>query len=361
MSHSVILPGATIGIIGGGQLGSMSAVAAASLGYTTHIFCPDAHCPAFHVSHAHTVADYTDLEALEAFSSQVDVVTFEFENIPHESVQALEKHVPVRPGWEVLYTCRNRLREKRFINKQGISTAPFAEINTEADLMNALNDMGYPAIMKTMELGYDGKGQVKLQSPDDIDSALAIIAGGRAILEGFIRFEKETSVIVARGLDGTIKCHPAVENIHTNHILATTIAPASIHESVRKEAEQIAITLAESLSLVGIIAVEMFVTSDNKVLVNELAPRPHNSGHYSLDACSTSQFEQFIRAVCGLPLGETTLLCPSKMINLIGDDVINAHQHLENPLAKLHLYRKGEPRPGRKMGHVTLLQPEVTD
>ncbi len=352
----MILPGATIGIIGGGQLGRMLAIAAAELGYLTHIYTPEQHSPASQVSWKTTVADYSDSKALQVFAGSVDVITFEFENIPHESLEMLESRRPVFPSAHVLKTGRNRIREKTFINETGIATAEFFKITHEEELKRATGKTGLPAILKTSELGYDGKGQVTLRPESDLAQAWKGLHTQEAVLEKFVDFRMEISVIVARGKDGAVSCYVPVQNIHKNHILDVTMAPAPIEKSLAAEAEAIAVKIAEALTLRGLLAVEMFVTKDNRLLVNEIAPRPHNSGHWTMDACVTSQFEQAIRAVCGLPLGNPQRLCDAEMKNLIGDDVNSARNYLTDTNARLHLYGKKEIRPGRKMGHVNILK-----
>jgi 5-(carboxyamino)imidazole ribonucleotide synthase len=350
----MINPGSTIGIIGGGQLGRMMAVAAADLGYKVYIFTP-----ASHVDYKTTVAEYTDSHALQAFAQSVDVVTFEFENVPHESLLALEEQKPVRPSAEVLRISRNRIREKNAVNTLGIGTAPFREIRSSGDMVAGVKELGLPAILKTAELGYDGKGQVTIKKPEEAEAAFEKLHRAECILEGFVEFAMEISVIVARGAGGETKTYVPVQNIHKNHILDTTLAPAPISETLAKEAEAIAVKIATALNVIGLLAVEMFVTKDNKILVNELAPRPHNSGHWTMDACITGQFEQIIRAVCGLSLGNPARHCDAEMKNLIGDDVHDWEQYLKNPNAKLHLYGKAETREGRKMGHVNILKKSI--
>ena len=355
----MILPGSTIGIIGGGQLGRMLATAASTLGYQTHVFTPEADSPASHVATHTTVAAYTDTKALEAFADKVDVITFEFENVPHESLEMLERRKLVCPSANVLKVSRNRNREKTFINELGIPTAAFAKVTSLAELKKAAMAVRIPAVLKTAELGYDGKGQITLRTGSDLRVAWEKIKTDEAILESFVEFDKEISVIVARGKDGETRTYPPVQNIHKNHILDTTIAPAPIDKALATKAEAIAVKIAKALDLQGVIAVEMFVSSveEEAILVNELAPRPHNSGHWTLDAAVTSQFEQVIRAICGLPLGDTSIRCPAEMKNLIGDDAKDWEKYLKDPTAKLHLYGKKEIRPGRKMGHVTFLKP----
>lgn len=352
----MIQPGSTIGIIGGGQLGRMMATAAAELGYKVHIYTPEHGSPASHVAFKTTVAEYTDKAALQAFAASVDVVTFEFENVPHESLKLLETLKPVRPSARVLEISRNRIREKQAVNALGIGTAPFREVRSSGALITAVKELGVPAILKTSELGYDGKGQVTIKTPEEADAAFEKLQKAECVLEGFVDFRMEISVIVARAPTGETCSYVPVQNIHKNHILDTTIAPAPISEALAREAETIATKIATALEVVGGLAVEMFVTRDNKILVNELAPRPHNSGHWTMDACITGQFEQIIRAVCGLPLGNPARLCDAEMKNLIGDDVHAALDYLKQPGAKLHLYGKEEARKGRKMGHVNVLK-----
>tara|TARA_R110000787_G_scaffold137458_11_gene250536 strand:+ start:8438 stop:9532 length:1095 start_codon:yes stop_codon:yes gene_type:complete len=354
MNRKVIEPGATIGVIGSGQLGRMTALAAARLGYRVHVYSPENDSPTEQVCAAATVAPYDDEEALKSFADAVDVITFEFENVPYESVQILANLAPVHPRWECLYVARNRVREKQFINDCGIGTAPWREVKSEADIAAALVDIGRPSILKTAELGYDGKGQVRIDGEITAADAWETFEdAGQGVLEGMVDFEKEISVIVARTTRGEMRCYEPVENRHKNGILDVTIAPADIDPEVAESAIDIAQTLAEKLDLVGLLAVEMFVLRSGKILVNEMAPRPHNSGHWTIDACLTSQFEQFVRAVCGLPLGNTERHSNAVMQNLIGDDIRSWSSVLENSSAKLHLYGKAEPRPGRKMGHVT--------
>lgn len=351
-----IAPGSTIGIIGGGQLGRMSAMAAAHMGYRVHVFTPEKDSPASHVAMYTTVADYNDRKALESFAKSVDVVTFEFENVPFESLELLESFTQVFPSPSVLKICRNRIREKNFVRALGISTAPYEAVTSEQELNKAIELLGVPSILKTTELGYDGKGQVKLLSRSDAASAWKTLSTNEAVLEGFVDFTMEISVVVARSVENQTRAYVPVENIHKNHILHRTIVPAKIAPEQLKRAEDIAHTIADGLDLRGILAVEMFVTDDGDVLVNELAPRPHNSGHWSMDAAVTGQFEQHIRAVCGLPLGDSSALCEAEMLNLIGEDVNDWAQFLANPRAKLHLYGKSESRAGRKMGHVNFLK-----
>lgn len=352
-----IPPGGTIGILGGGQLGRMTALAAASLGYRVHIFTPEPDSPAAQVSDAVTLAAYEDEEALARFAAKVDVVTLEFENIPASPVRFLEGKVPVRPGSKALETAQDRLAEKRFFNDLGIATAPWAEVASLSDLKQAVAEIGTPAILKTARLGYDGKGQAKIGPTTDLERVWADLRTDRAVLEGFVTFEREISALVARGPDGGWAAWDIVENVHTHHILDTTTAPAPLTVALHDQAVAIAHKAAEELDLVGVLAVEMFLTPDGRLLVNEMAPRPHNSGHWTIDACLTSQFEQVVRAVCALPLGTPRRHSDAVMTNLIGEAAKDWLGFLHEPMAKLHLYGKAEMRPGRKMGHVTRLYP----
>lgn len=349
-----LAPGSTIGILGGGQLGRMTALAAARLGYDCHIYCPETGAPASHVSATTTVAPWDDEAALTAFAKAVDVVTLEFENVPVATVDFLAARVPVRPGAAALEVAQDRINEKRFFNAFA-ETAPWGSVTDLASLKAAVRQIGTPAVLKTTRLGYDGKGQVKIDAATDLAEAWASLRTDAAILEGFVTFEREASVIVARGADGHTAVFDVVENVHTNHILDTTTAPADVAEAVVAEAHRIAREAVERLDFVGLLAVEMFVTAAGDVLVNEMAPRPHNSGHWTMDACVTDQFEQLVRAVCGLPLGDPARRCDAVMKNLLGADADDWERILAQPNAKLHLYGKRESRPGRKMGHVNFL------
>ncbi len=353
-SGEIVPPGSTIGIVGGGQLGRMLARAASRMGYKTHIFTPDKDSPASHVATSTTIGAYQDTTALRAFAQGVDVVTFEFENIPAETLEMLEMLVAVRPKPEVLFTTRHRLREKEFIRAQGINTAPFAPVRTEDELNAAIKTIGTPAVLKTTELGYDGKGQVVIKNASEAMDAWKKLGKTECILEGFIEFSAEASIIVARSTHGEMRCYPLVENIHKNHILHKTIAPAPFIDAHQEEAVRISKTLAEKLDVVGLLAVELFVTKDG-LLVNELAPRPHNSGHWSMEGAPTAQFEQHVRAICGWALGDTTAR-KCEMINLLGDDWKQWEVYAKQPEAHVHLYGKTESRPGRKMGHVTIVK-----
>lgn len=354
-------PGSTVGIIGGGQLGRMAALAAARLGYRVHVFTPEQDSPAAQVSAAATVAEYGDETAIAAFARAVDVVTFEFENIPADSVRLMASLVPVRPGWNVLETAQDRIDEKQFFNDLGIATAPWRAVTSAAELAAALTEIGRPAVLKTARMGYDGKGQVRIDEATDPAEAWAALGtgltgGGRGILEGFIDFLGEISVIIARGADGAWAAFDPAWNVHRHHILDTSTIPAPISAATAAQAIDIARRAAEALNVVGLLAVEMFVTPTG-LLVNEMAPRPHNSGHWTMDACLTDQFEQFIRAVCGLPLGSAARHSNAVMTNLIGADADCWREILADPDARLHLYGKAEARPGRKMGHVNRLYP----
>lgn len=355
MAGDIVAPGSTIGIVGGGQLGRMLARAASRMGYKTHIFTPDKDSPASHVATSTTIGAYQDTTALRAFGQSVDVVTFEFENIPAETLTMLESLVAVRPGPEVLFTTRHRLREKEFIRAQGIATAPFAKVSSDAELRAAIETIGTPAVLKTTELGYDGKGQQVIKTPADAEDAWKKLGKTECILEGFIEFSAEASIIVARSTHGEMRCYPLVENIHRDHILHKTIAPAPFIDTYQEDAVRIAKTLADALDVVGLLAVELFVTNDG-LLVNELAPRPHNSGHWSMEGAPTAQFEQHIRAICGWALGDTTARGQLEMINLLGDDWKQWETYAKQAEAHVHLYGKTESRPGRKMGHVTIVK-----
>ncbi|HEU0117428.1 MAG TPA: 5-(carboxyamino)imidazole ribonucleotide synthase [Alphaproteobacteria bacterium] len=354
-------PGSTIGILGGGQLGRMTALAAAQLGYNCHIFCTDKNEPAVAVSAAHTIGSFTDKAALEKFASQVDVVTLEWENVPLQALEILADRVPVHPGLNVLKIAQDREQEKTFARSVGVGTADFAIVHSAAELEKEMVKFQLPAILKSTRMGYDGKGQVKITPGMKAADAWKEMGGTVGILEAFVDFACEISVIVACRADGAMAAFPAVQNIHRNAILAETHAPAAIDPAIAKEAEHIARKMAEKIGLVGLLAVEMFVLREpnkhgQRVLMNEIAPRPHNSGHWTMDACACSQFEQLVRAVCGLPLASISPHSRAVMHNLIGDDVERWPQLLQDPSACLHLYGKTETRPGRKMGHVTFLK-----
>ena len=352
-------PGSTIGIIGGGQLGRMSAMAAARLGYRTHVFAPEFKSPAADVAAGATVGDYGNLALVELFARAVNVVTFEFENLPAESLELLETLKTVRPGAGILRISQDRVLEKRFLNDAGIATAPWAKVENEEDLAAAVARLGLPAVLKTTRLGYDGKGQAMLRTPEDLAAAFARLEPKPLVLEGFVNFAAEISVMVARGVDGTVVAFDAVENRHKHHILDMTLAPAPMPVTVLEEAQRLARTVAEKLELVGLLGVEMFVTADGAVLVNEIAPRPHNSGHWTMDACPCSQFEMHIRAVAGLPLPPAMRHSDAVMKNLVGpEDMALWPRILATPGLIPHHYGKVEARPGRKMGHFNRLFPK---
>lgn len=356
----MIPPGSTIGILGGGQLGRMTGQAARSLGYGFVVFEPQERCPAGQVADLEINSPYSDTAALELLSGSSDVVTYEFENVPSEATQALAKNITLHPRPEILHICQNREREKNFLRDNGIPCAPFAIIDSLEDLEAGLAQIGAPSVLKTAAFGYDGKGQYKISTEKPDTAAIWKEFGEhRAVLEGWMDFSMEISVMVAANEQGEVATFPVAENIHTNHILDYSIVPARISPELLQRAEELAKEIAKKLNLVGILGVELFVLKDGTLAVNELAPRPHNSGHYTLDACVTSQFEQFVRAVCGLPLGSTELLSPVTMVNILGDAWTGRSpdfaELLKDPNAKLHLYGKAQARPGRKMGHFCVL------
>ena len=343
--------GATIGILGGGQLGRMLSVAASRLGFRTHIFEPGANPPAAHVADRVTTAAYDDLAALAAFAASVDVVTYEFENIPTAALDVLETTHPIRPGRRALAVSQDRIAEKDFLTSLGLTTAPYAAVDSLDDLHNAIARIGTPAILKTTRLGYDGKGQARLKSPADAEAALAAMQGAPAVLEGFIDFSHEVSVIAARGADGSVACYDPGENVHKDGILATTTIPARLTAAQRTDAILLAARILNALDYIGVMGVELFVTRAG-LIVNEIAPRVHNSGHWTQNGCAVDQFEQHIRAVAGWPLGDGSRHSDVVMENLIGDDILRVPAIARERNAALHLYGKAEARPGRKMGHV---------
>ena len=362
--ETVIPPGSTIGLLGGGQLGRMFGIAARRMGYRVHTFEPSPDSPAGQISDQEFNGAYTDRDLVETFVRSVDVVTFEFENIPAEVVDRISQSKPVHPRSQVLHICQNREREKAFLLAHCYPLAPFAVVSSQVGLDSALSSIGTPAVLKSADFGYDGKGQQKILPGDHPDYSQ--FDGDRAVLEKWIAFERELSVICARGSDGNTTVFPPSENVHTRHILDYSIVPARIEPDVQRVAEEIATNIAHDLNVVGLIAVEFFLTRDNQLIVNELAPRPHNSGHYTFDACVTSQFEQQLRAVCGLPFGSPKLLSPVVMVNLLGDlwnqgAQPDWRQVLNDPCAKLHLYGKMEGRRGRKMGHLCVLRETVDE
>ena len=354
-----LLPGGTIGILGGGQLGRMSAIAARRLGYKVKTFDPSAQACAAAIADEHIAAEWSDTEALTRFAQGCGRITLEFENIPPATVEFVAQSVPSHPSANVLATCQNRRREKEFLRASGIPCANFAVVASLAELQAAVKSIGFPCVLKTADFGYDGKGQVKLPTAEaDLAAAWNKMGGAVGVLEAWVPFQLEISVLVARTVDGRTAVYDPAENIHRNHILHLSISPARISEATAAEARALALSIADKIQLVGLLAVEMFV-KDGRIVVNELAPRPHNSGHQTFDANETSQFEQHIRAVCGLPLGGTKPLQPAVMLNLLGDLWKNGQEPdwtlvLADPSAKLHLYDKGKAAPGRKMGHVTV-------
>jgi 5-(carboxyamino)imidazole ribonucleotide synthase len=359
-SQVKLKPGDTIGILGGGQLGRMLAMAAARLGLRCQIFSPEPDSPAFDVVLNATCAEYADVEALELFANDVDVVTYEFENVPAATAMVLAARRPVIPAQKILETTQDRLVEKDFITKLGIGTADYADVSSAATLRTAITRIGLPAVIKTRRFGYDGKGQAIIRKGDDPDQIWNDLGTKSAILEAFVPFEREISVIAARSADGEVECYDVTENEHRDHILKISRAPADIPDELAAQARSIAEKIANALNYVGVLAVEMFVVKENggpQVLVNEIAPRVHNSGHWTLDGASISQFEQHIRAIAGWPLGKPVRHGPVTMTNLIGDDILGYEQWLTVPGATVHLYGKGPPRPGRKMGHVTEVLP----
>lgn len=354
VADKILPPGSTIGILGGGQLGRMTALAAARLGYRCIVFAPEEHSVAADVAAGHVQGAYDDTAALARFAAEVDVVTYEFENVPEAAVTECLRHKPVRPGVRPIHVAQHRLREKEFFRSHGIGTADYQPIRSAADVASAT---AFPGILKTCTEGYDGKGQARVTTRDELASAWEKLGRRECILEALVDFQGEISAIVARGLDGTTHCFPIGLNHHSDGILRTTNVPSNLPAKTLATAERFGVELAQGLDLVGLVALEMFVTKDGHVLANEMAPRPHNSGHWTIDACATSQFEQLVRAICGLPLGPVEVLAASRMENLIGDEAAGWRRYLEDPTARLHLYGKGTARAGRKMGHVTFVTP----
>jgi 5-(carboxyamino)imidazole ribonucleotide synthase len=360
-----ILPGAAIGVLGSGQLGRMFAIAARQMGYRVHTFSPETDTPTGQVADVEVAASYDDLDAVRRFAQDVQVVTFEFENVPAACVEAAANYVPVRPGGSALHITQNRLREKIFLSTNGFPTTIFAAARRENELNSVTEQIGFPAIMKTASSGYDGKGQARVTNLEDAMQAFHRCGGQEMIVEGFVDFELEFSVVVARGVDGQFAHWGAIQNRHKHHILDVSFAPARMPESVVARAVEVACALAAKLDLVGVLCIEFFLTRNGEILVNELAPRPHNSGHLTINASRTSQFEQQLRAVCGLPLGSTEFVAAAAMANLLGDlwqaGEPNWPAVCALPDVKVHLYGKIDPRPGRKMGHLTALAaaPEI--
>jgi 5-(carboxyamino)imidazole ribonucleotide synthase len=354
-----ILPGATIGVLGSGQLGRMFAIAARRMGYRVHTFSPDFDTPTGQVADVEVMASYEDLDAVCKFARQVSVVTFEFENVPAATAEAAARCAPVRPSGSILHTTQQRIREKTFLAKAGLPLTPYREVRSLEDLRGALEQLGYPAVLKTAAFGYDGKGQFRIKSADEIEQAWNALGRQEAVLEAFIDFERELSVVAARGTHGDFVHYGAIENQHSKHILDLSIAPARVPPRVSEEAVTLARAVLEELDVIGVLCVEFFLTRDGKLLINELAPRPHNSGHLTVDAHVTSQFEQQLRAVCGFPLGSTEMHRPAAMANILGDIWAGGEPDWQAACAfsdvKLHIYGKLEPRPGRKMGHLTAL------
>jgi 5-(carboxyamino)imidazole ribonucleotide synthase len=360
-----ILPGAAIGVLGSGQLGRMFAIAARRMGYRVHTFSPDQDTPTGQIADVEVVAPYDDLDAVESFARSVAVVTFEFENVPAPTAQAANRAAPVRPDGAILHTTQQRIREKRFLTKTGLPITPYREVRSLDHLHQALNDLGYPAVLKTAAFGYDGKGQFKIDSPERVQEAWSAVGHQESVLEAFVDLQCEISVVAARGDDGQFVHYGAIENQHSRHILDLSIAPARVTPEIANRAVEMSRTVLDQLGVVGVLCVEFFVTRDGQLMINELAPRPHNSGHLTVDACVTSQFEQQLRAVCGLPLGSSAMHRPAAMANLLGDIWSTGEPNWPGacafPDVKLHLYGKLEPRPGRKMGHLTALNHDAEE
>jgi 5-(carboxyamino)imidazole ribonucleotide synthase len=360
-----ILPGSTLGMLGGGQLGRMFTIAALTMGYKVVVLDPDKESPAGKLASTHIFADYSDQAALEKMAKSCDAVTTEFENVPASTLETLARFCPVRPGAQAVRITQDRIHEKNFLKDHGFPTAPFAVIHSLEELQKYISHIGAPAILKVSRFGYDGKGQFGISSESDTENAWHALQGEVCVLEQRIPLDIEVSVVLARGLDGKIVTYPVAENIHESGILDVSIVPARINKELESNVIEMAKNIAAALDYVGIMAVEFFI-SHGKLLVNEIAPRPHNSGHYTLDACVTDQFEQQVRAVCGLSLGDTTLLSPVVMINMLGDIWHNEkapkwQKLLDHPNVKLHLYGKREARPGRKMGHFSVLSSNIDD
>ncbi len=349
----MIAPGETIGIIGGGQLGKMMIHAASRMGYRTVVFSDRADSPACQAANESVIAEYGDLEAIAYFSKICSIVTFEFENIPYKTAQILERETRVRPNWKGLYISQNRIREKQFLNDLNIAAAQFYPVSDFYSFQNAVKEFHHHCILKTAELGYDGKGQYRIDARTPLDFIWPQYSQGEGIVEKLVAFEKEVSVVAARGIHGEFAAFDIAENIHRNGILMKTSAPAALPDSLCREAVAAAHKMMDELGYIGVMAVEFFVTGKGKLLVNEFAPRPHNSGHWTIDACRTGQFEQHIRAICGCPLGCPKMHSRAEMRNLLGSDILQWEKYLCDPFSKLHLYGKKECKPGRKMGHVT--------
>lgn len=357
MNRKPILPGSTIGVLGSGQLGRMFAMAARRMGYLVHTFSPETDTPTGQISDKEFTASYEDHERVREFARGVDVVTFEFENIPSSTVEPIAEIVPVRPSGQVLHTTQQRIREKTFLSSRGFPVTPFRSVNSIEDLRAALGEIGVPAVLKTAGFGYDGKGQSRIERVEDSSEAFDAVGRQEAILEAFVDFEREVSVVATRGMSGAMANYGVIENSHERHILDVSVSPARVEPDVLREATRIAESILVELDVVGVLCVEFFLRRDGRLFVNELAPRPHNSGHLTIDACVTSQFEQQLRAVCGLPLGSTEQFTPAAMANILGDLWQEGEPDWAAacafPNVKLHLYGKHEPRPRRKMGHLT--------
>ncbi|MEH7610559.1 5-(carboxyamino)imidazole ribonucleotide synthase [Gottfriedia acidiceleris] len=356
MNSKVILPGQTIGIIGGGQLGRMMALSAKEMGYKIAVLDPTPNSPCGQVSDIEITAEYSNLEAIKQLAKVSDVITYEFENIDVNALEYLDEHSYLPQGSELLKLTRNRLTEKTAIQNLGIKVAPFRLVENEEQFSEAVTVIGLPAVLKTTTGGYDGKGQVVLKSEEDFVEALELVKKQQCILEGWVPFEKELSIIVARNSNGEVNTFPIAENVHINQILHTSSVPANTSKSVIETAENYAKKVASSFHLVGVLAIELFVTEDEQVYINELAPRPHNTGHYTMEAVETSQFKQHIRAVCNLPLGNTELLKPVVMVNILGEHVEEVLNVMQNDSTlNVHLYGKEESKKGRKMGHINIM------
>lgn len=359
MSLEPILPGSTIGVLGSGQLGRMFTIAARRMGYRVHTFSPETDTPTGQVADVEVTAAYEDLDAVKKFAEGVQVVTFEFENVPADTASVCGEHTLVRPNGTVLHITQHRLREKQFLMRSGFPLVPFRRVSTSAELETAVKEIGVPAILKTAGFGYDGKGQMRVDSPEDAAAAWAAIGRQEAVLEKRLDFQKELSVVAARSVRGEFVHYGVLENDHRNSILDVTMAPANVKSKIAQRAVELAREVMHELDVVGVLCVEFFLSWDGQLRINELAPRPHNSGHFSFDASVTSQFEQQLRAVCGLPLGSTELLRPAAMVNLLGDLWEDGEPNWAAaavfPNVKIHVYGKMEARPGRKMGHLTAL------
>ena len=357
--NRIVQPGATLGVLGSGQLGRMFAIAARRMGYRVHTLSPGVDTPTGQVADAEIQADYDDLDAIRRFARGVDVITFEFENVSTAAADAAAEIVPVRPSGHALHLTQQRAREKAFLALKGFPVTPFEPVGSFEELTTAVARIGTPAILKTASFGYDGKGQHRITSSGDLASVWALVGHQAAILEKVVDFSLEFSVVAARGLDGAFAHYGAIENAHRHHILDVSVAPARMPDALVAEAVEVTRAIMDELAYVGVLCVEFFLTTDGRILVNEIAPRPHNSGHLTFDASITSQFEQQVRAICGLPLGATTLLRPAAMANLLGDVWAKGEPKWDAALAvpdvKLHLYGKPDPRPGRKMGHLTAM------